>query len=333
MSGNLQGSDSSYAVNTLLPLPLVVRVVDTMRIGFADDNLGAPISNFPVLFTAYSPSGDGTLNDQPNIEPAGTGRLNAVTDEDGLAAVRWTLGTKIGDPDLMLYNNKVIAVVVFADGSQDSVVFFATGVPQAASKIAATGGTNLVGIAGKPLSGLSVAISDQFDNPNQGIAVSYVVDQSPGPYTFLNPYGVTDIYGFASASINALSTKAGEMKVSAVNGTLTGSPVTFTITVQADDPAEFLPAGGNNQTSTVGTAFTSALKVLVFDKYRNPVPDVRVAFDITAGSASLSDIYVQTDSDGLASTTVTPNAAGAIKITATTDIGSLTFNLSATAEE
>ena len=147
--------------------PLVVRVVDTTRTGVNGDTLGAPISNFPVLMTAYSPSGDGSVNDQSDIEPDGTGRLEALTDEDGLAAVRWILGTRTGGPDdltTLRDNNFVVAVAVFADGSQDTVIFRATAVPEAPTNIAASGPIDRAGTAGGTLSGLGVTVSDQYGN-------------------------------------------------------------------------------------------------------------------------------------------------------------------------
>jgi len=339
MSGNYQGSDGSYAAGAILPLLLVVRVVDTLRTGVNGDILGAPISNFPVLFTAYSPGGGALVSSALSSGPGGTGRLEARTDADGLAAVRLTLDTDTGAPDslsLLLYNNRVIVVAVFADGSQDSVIFSATAGPQAADKIAEAGSTEFKGTAGKVLGNtLGVLVTDQYNNPTAGIPVSFSITDSPGGGSSLSQsYDNTDIYGAAGVSITQLSTKVGTMKIQASNGKLTGSPVTFTVTVEADVPADFRVAGGDGQSSASGTAFTDPLKVLVLDQYGNPVAKAMVTFSIAAGSASVSNSTIQTGDDGTASTTVKPSAAGVITVNAITTINgvtrTLTFSLTAT---
>lgn len=339
MSGDNQGSNGEYVVSTLLPLPIVVRVVDSTRAGMAGDFQGAPISNFPVLFEAFSPSGDGTVSDAEDC-PSGCGRLSCVTDEDGLAAVRWITGTETGssdDLDLLRNNNYVVAVTVFADGSQDSVIFFATGVPQAATSIVPTGGTQLSRIAGTSYTGLGVFVTDQFGNARKGIGISYGIAYTPGGGSISPSQSsqITDINGYASVFVDQLATKVGDMIIAASNGTLDGSPVSFTITILPDAPVEMLIADGEGQSSEVGTAFSKAVKVLIFDQYRNGVPDVLVNFQLTGGSASLSPIIVMTDSEGAAECTVIPNAAGNITVTATATISGVpttkTFNLVATA--
>ncbi len=338
LSGQDQGYNGAYVVTAELPLPLVVRVVDTTRTGVDGDIQGAPISNFPVLFTAFSPSGDGSLNDIPDQEPAGTGRLEALTDEDGLAAVRWTLGSETGVPDsldLLRNNNYLVAVVVFADGSQDSVIFFATGVPQAAASIVAAGGTQFTKIAGTAITGLGVLITDRSGNYVKNVGVSYGISVTPGGGRIDQPYQATDIYGYTDVTIDQLATKVGDMTINASSGAVGGSGINFTITIKPDAPVEMLLADGDGQSSEEGSAFAAALKVLIFDQYRNGVPDVLVSFQLTGGSASLSPIIVMSDSDGAAECTVTPLAAGNITVTATATISGVpttkTFNLVATA--
>jgi len=340
MSGDNQGYDGEHVVASELPLPLVVRVVDTMRTGVDEDPMGAPIPNFPVLFTAYSPSGDGTVSANPDNEPAGTGRLTALTDEDGLAAVRWTLGTETGGPDdldFLRHNNHVVAVAVFADGTQDSVIFLATGVPQAAASISPAGPTQLSAIAGTSITGLGVNVADRFGNPVNGVVVTYSIGDTPGGGWISQPGRPTNTYGYTEVTIDQLAIKVGDMVITASIGKSDVSPVSFTITVKADDPVEMLLADGDGQSSEVGTAFTAALKVLIFDQYRNLVPDVLVSFQLTGGSASLSPIIALTDNEGAAECTVTPLAEGNITVVATATISGVptteTFSLVATAAE
>ena len=335
-SGTNQGYDGSIAVASLLPLPVVFRVVDTTRAGIDNDFAGAPVSNFSVLVTAFGPGGGGSITDNSG-QPAGTGRLNALTDADGLAAVRWTLGTLTGGADLLSilrHNYFLVAVAVFADGTQDSVIVFATAVRQAAATIAALGSTDLTATAGKSLSGLGVFVADQFGNEAGGVSVSYSVSQSPGSYTIASPSQTTSTSGVASVTINQVSTKVGEMIVDASNGTLGGSPVSFTITVTADVASKMRQTDGTGQSVKAGTAFPKPVQVKIYDQYDNPVSGVFVTFTVTAGTASTSPNQIATDDEGVAEATVTPTAAGAITVTATATIGgaatTITFNLTAT---
>ena len=337
MSGDNQGYDGEYVVSSELPLPLVVRVVDTTLTGVDEDPMGAPISNFPVLFTAYSPSGDGTVAANPDNEPGGTGRLEARTDEDGLAAVRWILGTETGGPDdldFLRYNNYVVAVAVFADGTQDSVIFLATGVPQAAASISPVSTTQLSGIAGTSMTGLAVNVADQFGNAVNNVVVSYSIGDSPGGGFISQPGRTTDTYGYTNVTIDQLATKVGDMIITASIPSSDAPAVSFTITIKADEPVEMMLADGDGQSSEVGTAFTAALKVLLFDQYGNLVPDILVTFTLTGGSASLSPIRVLSDSDGAAECTVTPLADGNISVTATVSgLDPVPFSLTATPAE
>lgn len=335
LSGNRQ---VPHPVNTLLPLPLVVRVVDTTRTGVGGDATGAPIANFPVLFSAYSPSGDGRLDDTPGIEPSGTGRLSALTDNDGLAAVRWWTGTRTGGPDdavSLRDNNYVVAVAVFADGSQDSVVFYTTAMPQAASAMSVSGPIELSGAAGSSLNLPVVNVVDQFGNVVRGVGIQFSIGQSPGAALISQPLLLTDENGNVFGVVDQLSTRAGTMKVSASNGSHGGSPVTFEIEVLADVAASILRSGGNDQTARQGEAWSNALQVLVLDRFGNPRPGQQVRYAVTSGSATLTNEIQFTGSDGTASTTATPNAAGSVTINATTSIGGVdvgvTFNLTATA--
>ncbi len=341
MSGNNQGFGGEYAVGSQLPLPLVVRVLDSTRTGVDGNTLGAPISNFPVLMQPLSPSGDGSVSDPMNAEPAGTGRLEALTDEDGLASVRWVLGSLTGGPDdlnVLRGNNIVVAVAVFADGSQDSVVFSATAVAGAAATIDPSSATDLSAQAGEALSGLGVTVADGNGNLVAGRGVSFSISSLPagGSATLAAPTTViTGSSGNASVDVSQASTRVGDMKVAASSGSLTGSPVTFTITVSAGDASQMLLGGGTGQSSKAGTAFTLPLNVVVYDQYLNPVEGTLVTFAVTGGDAALTVNSGLTDTDGIAGSDCTPNAQGAIVVTASVTIGgvatSVTFNLTATA--
>ena len=337
MSGNYQSFDRGVSVTHLLPQPLVVRVVDTTRVGVGGDSLGTPISNFPVIFTPYDANGTGELSDDPNVEPLGTGRLSALTDDDGLAAVRWRLGEQTGAPDSLPYlmgNNLTIAVAVFADGTQDTVEFYSTALPVTPNNMSATGSTERSAVAGEPLTGLGVSIVDRYSNMIRSVPVSYTIDRSPGGGTLSESTVYTSIYGSATNGLDAVSTTVGEMRVSASNGTVVqGSPITWTITILPGPPSQMLSAGGNSQRAEIDSPFPASLRVLVTDQYDNGAENTRVTYTVVQGSATIGESIVLCDSDGFAETTVTPLAEGDITIRATVTINgspaTVDFNLTA----
>ena len=100
-------------------------------------------------------------------------------------------------------------------------------------------------------------------------------------------------------------------------------------------PTALSTVSGDNQTGTVGTALANPFVVRVTDANDDPVAAVSVTFTVTAGSGTLTATQVNTDAQGLASSTLTlgPNP-GANTVTAAsgTLAGSpVTFNATAVA--
>jgi Bacterial Ig-like domain (group 1) len=335
LSENYQGD---FLAGTMIPQPLVVGVYNYDPARTDPDTLGVPIPNFTVLFQAFSPARDASVSVREGEGPDGTGRLQATTDADGLAAVRLTLGTDTGGPDdpLSLKNNNyVVAVAVFSDGSQDTVMFFASSRPGEAVKLDKAGSDQFTGVAGQPLSGLQVSVTDEFDNAKSGTEIGFAVTQimdGGDAGVLAQSTVISDIYGKAASSFTSLSTKAGNMQVSASNGELAGSPVLFYITVLADVADEIRIVGGDKQTGAVNQTLGKPLVVMVRDQYGNPVTGAEVRFAVTSGAASLS-AFVITGADGLAQTLITPGSV-AVAVTATTEIQgvdqAVTFNITAT---
>jgi hypothetical protein len=95
---------------------------------------------------------------------------------------------------------------------------------------------------------------------------------------------------------------------------------------------------GNNQTTTVNTAFANPLVVEVLDQFNNPVPNVNVTFTAPSSGASAlfggnSSITVTTDANGQASVNIDANtSAGSYAVTASVGSLSANFNLTNNAD-
>jgi VCBS repeat-containing protein len=89
--------------------------------------------------------------------------------------------------------------------------------------------------------------------------------------------------------------------------------------------------GTNNQSAAPGATLPTDPAVLIRDSGGNPVAGVEVTFS-TGGDASVSPGVVSTDGNGIAATNWTlGSAAGDYELTATSSVGSVTFDATATA--
>src|SRR4030095_14512720 len=96
--------------------------------------------------------------------------------------------------------------------------------------------------------------------------------------------------------------------VSASSGTLAGSPIAFTAignTSGVGIPANLVVVSGNSQTGSVGQPLSSPFVVKVTDASGNPISGTNISFAVTAGGGTLNPAAATTNSQGLASTTLT----------------------------
>ena len=116
-------------------------------------------------------------------------------------------------------------------------------------------------------------------------------------------------------------------------GGVSSKTVTMAIAAGAvQTPTTLSLVSGDNQTGTVGTALANPFVVKVTDANGDPVAGVAVTFAVTAGSGAVTATQVDTDAQGLASSTLTlgPNP-GVNTVTAATDSLAVTFNATAVA--
>ena len=209
-------------------------------------------------------------------------------------------------------------------GSSDGHELFRTAI---ATTLTITSGNNQSTTVGTAFSSpLVVRVLDQFGEPMEGVPVAFTAPSSGASAVFGSSHTITvttDANGLAQVTPVA-NTIAGTYTVTASVNSLTAS---FTLTNNPDAPAALQIVSGNNQNTTVNTAFGSPLVVQLVDQYGNAVSQSGVSVTFTApssgASATLNSSTVNTDANGQAQVTATANTiAGSYQVQVTS--GSLT---------
>ena len=306
VSGNAQEG----VVGQPLPQPVVARVTDAS---------GEPVEGQIVNFRVVSGGGE---------VYAGA----ALTNADGIASERWTLGTLTSTP------HRLEARAVSAAG--DPLVFATfTAIPQAdqPDTLVVVSGSGQTGPLGAALpESLVVEVRDQFGNAAPGVQVSW----SAADDGVMSPaVATTDAQGRARSSwtLGAFDPGAQSAQASA-NGatatftaTATGTPATATVGVTS----------GNGQSQYVYQMFSQPLVVTVRDAQGQPMPSASVEWRVSAGSAgfmrgsavipdtTFTVTTMTTGANGTASISAGPGKrSGPITITATAGSSVATFSLS-----
>jgi alpha-tubulin suppressor-like RCC1 family protein len=277
----VSGNNQTAAIGSLLPQPLVVRILDQH-----DD----PIADQPVTWEVTS--GDGTVN--PTVSASGT---------DGYASTTLRLGPNIG-----------VQTVSAALVGSAPVVFGVNATSAPASKIFLVSGDAQSGrVGGRLTSDIVVGVTDAFDNPKQGVNVSFTVFTGGGAVTAANV--TSDASGLARVKWT-LGTQVGSQSLLVGSGNL--SPVTVTANASADNPASIQILNGNNQSSTRGAVLPDSLAVRVLDQYGNGVAGATVDWVVSLGGGSTSPTSSVANNTGRAATKWTlGNTGGPSTITAT----------------
>ena len=107
---------------------------------------------------------------------------------------------------------------------------------------------------------------------------------------------------------------------------------TASVTVPVGEQSIAIYGSSNNQSGRVGTSLPGWLVVIVTDKSGKPVPDQKVVWSVTLGSASLSQTTSVTSIDGLATTGLTfGKEIGAVAVKAKIDGASTSVSFNETA--
>jgi hypothetical protein len=281
--------------------PLVVRLLDTE---------GRPMAGERVNFRVT----------------AGGGQLAAgsvLTNAQGEATDRWTLGTVAGD------TQRVEAVLDDAPAGAEPLAahFRAVGTAGAAAALVTVSPATVTGTAGTALAdSVAVQVRDAHGNPVAGHTVAWTVTLGGGSASPAT--STTNAEGVAKTRWT-LGPAAGEQRLQAAAST--SMTTTFVANAQAEAPPVLSIVSGNGQTGTAGTALAQPLVVQVT---RNgvPIPGVGVIWAAGPGMGGLSAASPVTDAQGRAQATWSLGATpGAQAVSATvTGAGTVVFNATAT---
>ncbi|HTY36806.1 MAG TPA: Ig-like domain-containing protein [Bacteroidota bacterium] len=280
-SGNLMSGE----VATMLVAPFVVAVTDSY---------GNPVSGVSVRFTSTgAPSG------ATGQYPLDT---TIVTDAQGQASSRFTLGTKVG-----------VYTIVAAAGSLPAKSVAINAYAGPAKTMAQVSGNNQSQVANSVL-GLPMVVSvvDAYGNAVSGTTISFGITSVPNGASgqSLSSMSVaTDANGQASTLLT-LGNKAGQYVVSAISGTLTGSPINFVATATPAGAPTIVQFAGADLAGTIKTTLGQAFVVKAIDPSGAPLSGISVTFAVDsipsgASGQSLSNTIALTDNSGFASTTLT----------------------------
>jgi len=257
----VSGQDQRAVVGQELPAPLVARVLDA-----AD----RPISGRAVKFVVTS--GGGALSPQ-----------DVLTDDDGAATTRWTLGTKT-DPQ------RAEAQVLDPTTGEKllSVEFRATAGAGGAAKLTKTSGDNQTAAAGTAVEiRPAVTVSDQYDNPLKDEQINWRIFGDPGTVA-------DDDVATSKTDANGVAVLPGPWTLGQRVGTHTltatlvshepltyTATVTFTATAVVGPPARLGFVVPPSTTATNGERLPRQPVVQLQDQAGNPVKLADVVVQIT----------------------------------------------------
>ena len=270
----LSGEDQTGSVGAELSTPLTVRVVDAS--GAA---IGGQIVNFRVI--------------------AGNGKVfagAAVTDAQGRAAERWTLGTVAAESqriEARAVNPATGDPLVFA-------VFNATARAGAVALLERAVLDSQVATAGTPTAlPPAVRARDQYGNAVADVGVIFRAVSGAGVITDSSVR--SDETGRASSSRWTLGTRSGvNTVIAAANGAIGTS---FTAIGRAGAVARVAVAAGDNQSWTVDRNVDVLPAVQLRDALDNPVSGQSVAFTVSSGAGQVVGGVTVSDATGTASPT------------------------------
>ncbi|HEX6367742.1 MAG TPA: Ig-like domain-containing protein [Longimicrobium sp.] len=274
----VSGDGQEGVVGQELRQPLVVRVMD---------GKGRPVAGQRVSFRVTGGGGSVSAGE-------------AVSDRDGVAQERWTLGTVAAD------SQRVEASAMDAEPGQAiaAAVFRASGQAAAAATIAPVQAQ----AAGKP--GIALAdpvaavVHDAYGNPVPGTTVTWTVTSGGGSASPAT--SVSDALGVARTGwVLGSNLAAAHTLQASVGGSLTTS---FTATAALGTGATVATLSGSGQTGPVNFEMPQPL---VAEVRQNGVPVQGVPVQWTATSGTLSELAggaALTDAQGRTSVRWTPTS-------------------------
>lgn len=251
----------------VLPDPIEVRV------------FGSDDQPLPGVTVDFSVSGGGSANP-----------TSAVTDADGVARTRWTLGSTAG-----------AATLTATAGSGVSATITATVTAARPASVEVRAGANQTAPAGSAVpSPPSVQVKDAFGNLAEGVAVTFSVLSGGGRVT--DGVRTTDAQGIATVGSWTLGPVVGTQTLAArveENG-VSNNPIVFTVTATTPTGSVITATAGDNQEAPVGQLVPVAPTVVVRSVAGDGVPGVVVTFSVAAGGGNVVGSRQVTDVTGTA---------------------------------
>ncbi|NEQ71128.1 MAG: DUF4347 domain-containing protein, partial [Symploca sp. SIO2D2] len=274
------GDGQSTTVNTNFANDLQIQVVETFT------NQAIPAANLAITLTP--PGTEASTN---------LGNTTLTTDASGLATTTATANTVTGTYQVAATSTGVTGVN-----------FDLTNNPGAADTLSILAGNNQNTTVNTAFANsLQVKVTDEFGNAVPNVTVTLTPPGTGASANLESTALTTDASGLAT-TIATANTVAGNYQV-AVNSTgLTGN--NFNLTNNPGAAAILNILAGNNQSTTVNTAFADNLQVEVTDEFGNAVSGVTVTLNAPniGANVNLSNTTLTTDASGLASTTATANS-------------------------
>ena len=263
---NVTGVPLSGPAGDVLSERVIVRVVD------ASNN---PLPGVAVTFTVAAGG---------SVSPATT-----VTNDDGEASTRWTLGPTPGQ--------QVLSV---SAGGQSTQITATAGSPRIAS-LAVNAGNNQTGGTSTALpTAPSVVTRNATGAPVAGVTVFFTILSGGG--SVAQPSAVSNAQGIASAGAWTLGSTTGTQLLSAqvAQAGVTNNPLVFTATATGGAPASVAAISSTQQTTPVSSLVASPPSVIVRDAAGNAVANVSVVFAVTSGGGQLTGATQTTNAQGVA---------------------------------
>ncbi len=253
----ISGQDQTGNIGTVLPQPLVVKLVDE------NNN---PVANTPVVFRVTQDSGDVAVG-TPQEGRAVVVQSNA----QGLASTQFRLGLRSG-----VANNKVKAAAV---GFAGDVIFTASATPVLGNKLSVNSGNNQRGVVGQLLPAPLVAVvTDEGANVVKNARVRF--ESVVGGGTFEN----------AGSIIEVLTDSDGRATARYVLGQLEGLDAQHVRATLMDSPkGQRLIAGFSATAFVPADPGLTTVSGIVLDNQENPIPGITMHIEGTTRKAKTND--------------------------------------------
>jgi len=214
------------------------------------------------------------ITNDAGFTPDGKEEVGYITDANGVASAKVTMGTTIGTV-------KINAV----HGNLPPAIFTATTTIGLADSLVLAGGSGQSGPAGQTLAQpLKVKVTDRFGNPVANKSVSWIVTQGNGKLGNYTSESGAD--GMATTTF-VPGNRSATNKVSA-RATYAGFEVEFTATTTTGIADAAAIVSGLGQTGSVGVSLAAPLIIKVTDATGKAVANYPVEAIVTRGGGAVS---------------------------------------------